>query len=1094
MKKRIISFVMALVLIFGLFPTFAVEVDAAEEYRSWAQSDSRWGSLYLGSSGVTVSSAGCLVTAVTKLIIQCGLRSTENFNVGTLVNWLNSNHGFSGAALVWNKPAEMISGFSYYGDLLAGNAPYSASEYNDKLISWIEEGYHLVFKVYNSGSEHWVCVDEEMSLETGEIYIMDSWVNPSSNIGVRLVDRYPTFRLVRAYRGGTTPSTYIFDECTYYPCGMQLEITESCNPYTLPCNSTTAASYGYESKALTDKALAVGDAITATALYRNSEGSYWYRITLSDGTQAYVWSERCIPVSVVLPSIENGYFPSRISGATGLKGIITAGGGQIDTVYGIVHSGSSTSGAVVMKSTEATVGGTSYNLDGSDVDDSLEFNKLSEGYYTLAFYVDFFTTYVDQDGELATTGQTDYRVGSFGFQFGSEVSNCTVTFDANGGVCSETSRSVTQGNALGTLPGPSREGYIFLGWFDAASGGNEVWSGMTITSPITVYAHWKELHAVDLGADFYAYIKHLASGLGVVAASDNDAELGTYGSTSNEWHFIQQSDGTYKILNMANGYALDVYDAAKADWTNVWTYPDNNTLAQRWYIIESDDGYSLISACSSTALDVYYGSSASVIGDTLQIYHYNGSAAQIMDIVMSRGYTITFNDGLGTNGPDPIVVAAGESVTIPDIVPFCLDHGFYYWVDLTHGTMRFPGETFVPEAGAELKAYFTSPQTIPWDASVHTEIVRIDHVKNYRVFTITPEVDTEYRFFSSGNGDPLMEIFDSSGTNVCRVDDSASSVHFDVTYIMSGGKTYYLHLKQYGQNTGEYNLTIQVQHDQYTGWTQIDGFWYYYQDGLPVTGWLILDGNKYYLHSDGVMATGMTEIGGKYYFFSSGGVMQTGWQTVNGVRRYFGSDGAAVTQWVQDDGEWYYLSNGAKCIGWGKINGYWYYFDSNGAMQTGWQQINGKWYYFASGGAMQTGWLKDGSYWYYLDSTGAMTTGWVKVGSNWFYMNKSGVMQTGWQKINGYWYYFASGGAMQTGWVSIGGKWYYFAAGGAMQTGWQQINGKWYYFASGGAMQTGWLKDGNYWYYLDATGAMVTGTQVINGKTYIFNSSGVWIG
>ena len=120
------------------------------------------------------------------------------------------------------------------------------------------------------------------------------------------------------------------------------------------------------------------------------------------------------------------------------------------------------------------------------------------------------------------------------------------------------------------------------------------------------------------------------------------------------------------------------------------------------------------------------------------------------------------------------------------------------------------------------------------------------------------------------------------------------------------------------------------------GWSAENGSWYFYRNGIPVTGWLKTGGYWYYLDADGVMQTGWEKVNGSWYYLSKSGVMQTGWE---------------------------------------KVNGYWYYLASGGAMQTGWQKINGKWYYLASGGAMQTGWLKTGGKWYYLGADGAMLTG-----------------------------------------------------------------------------------------------------------------------
>lgn len=68
----------------------------------------------------------------------------------------------------------------------------------------------------------------------------------------------------------------------------------------------------------------------------------------------------------------------------------------------------------------------------------------------------------------------------------------TVNFDANGGSCSESSRSVTFMAQYGNLPSASRSGYVFAGWYTAKSGGNAVTanSSVSIAGNHTLYAHW----------------------------------------------------------------------------------------------------------------------------------------------------------------------------------------------------------------------------------------------------------------------------------------------------------------------------------------------------------------------------------------------------------------------------------------------------------------------------------------------------------------------------------------------------------------------------------------------------------------------------
>ena len=70
----------------------------------------------------------------------------------------------------------------------------------------------------------------------------------------------------------------------------------------------------------------------------------------------------------------------------------------------------------------------------------------------------------------------------------------SVTFNPNGGTTSTKSKTVTYNSTYGTVPTPTRSGYIFLGWFTTASAGTQVTSStkVTITGNQTLYAHWKK--------------------------------------------------------------------------------------------------------------------------------------------------------------------------------------------------------------------------------------------------------------------------------------------------------------------------------------------------------------------------------------------------------------------------------------------------------------------------------------------------------------------------------------------------------------------------------------------------------------------------
>ena len=58
----------------------------------------------------------------------------------------------------------------------------------------------------------------------------------------------------------------------------------------------------------------------------------------------------------------------------------------------------------------------------------------------------------------------------------------TVTYNANGGSVSTASRRVTFDSTYGTMPTPTRTGYIFDGWFTAASGGTQITSSTKVST------------------------------------------------------------------------------------------------------------------------------------------------------------------------------------------------------------------------------------------------------------------------------------------------------------------------------------------------------------------------------------------------------------------------------------------------------------------------------------------------------------------------------------------------------------------------------------------------------------------------------------
>ena len=71
------------------------------------------------------------------------------------------------------------------------------------------------------------------------------------------------------------------------------------------------------------------------------------------------------------------------------------------------------------------------------------------------------------------------------------VTTYTLTFDAQGGSVSPSTKTVTAGVAVGALPTPSRTNYTFNGWYTVASASGVQYTAATIASAsLTLYAAW----------------------------------------------------------------------------------------------------------------------------------------------------------------------------------------------------------------------------------------------------------------------------------------------------------------------------------------------------------------------------------------------------------------------------------------------------------------------------------------------------------------------------------------------------------------------------------------------------------------------------
>lgn len=259
------------------------EDEQDDDYRRWAQADPRWGDIRLGTNGRTVAQAGCLVTSITKLIIQSGYRDQESFNVATLVNWLNANGGLSADGnLYWQKPAEMIDGLEF--DEMNWNGGYSSnSAFQERLMALVRANKHIVLTVNNFG--HYVAVDNAKSLEQGVIYIMDSLNNTAGNADIPLSSRYSYVSRICTYVGNNGDSSNYIARCTFSMTHCIARVTsQSAYLYTLPCTENVGEGSSWVRR------VPVGSLIEITADLMNPLFEHWHQVLDEDGHCYYMWT------------------------------------------------------------------------------------------------------------------------------------------------------------------------------------------------------------------------------------------------------------------------------------------------------------------------------------------------------------------------------------------------------------------------------------------------------------------------------------------------------------------------------------------------------------------------------------------------------------------------------------------------------------------------------------------------------------------------------------------------------------------------------------------------------------------------------------
>jgi uncharacterized repeat protein (TIGR02543 family) len=267
-----------------------------------------------------------------------------------------------------------------------------------------------------------------------------------------------------------------------------------------------------------------------------------------------------------------------------------------------------------------------------------------------------------------------YGHGLVNAQKALEQTPYTVTFDSNGGSVSPSSITRNAGEAIGTLPTPTRAGHGFTGWYTSPTGGTRITAAEKPVANTTYYARWTtNTYTVSFNSNGGSAVspKTIAYNMEIgalptptragyilegwyTAASGGTRIMAEQKITSNVTYFAhwgQDLNGTVVTIasTLVSSRVFDIEAGSVANGGRVQIYAANTTPAQRFRLERvTNDGYYVIrNVGSDKVLDVPAAMAFS--GAAIQQYTANGTAAQKWKLFTNTDGSYTIASALNEN-------------------------------------------------------------------------------------------------------------------------------------------------------------------------------------------------------------------------------------------------------------------------------------------------------------------------------------------------------------------------------------------------------------------------------------------------------------
>lgn len=262
-----------------------------------------------------------------------------------------------------------------------------------------------------------------IGIYVGNGLVVHSWDNYRDPPGIFISTIDYIVRCGYPYRGygwhgNVELTTGYISGCESYPSYATLEVTKQTPMHSLPCSDLTDSS---SERICT---WPVGKRLTATGLYRNTAGNYWYGVTDPDsGKEGYVFAGE-VRVKELLwdATITGADYPEELSLGSRfwIKGTVSTRYTGLQTVTGSILKNGTVRYTCSVNTTSA------FSLLNSKIDDALCFNELEAGGYNYLVSAKCRNYYATDGTTLASPEMKTITVHSNYFSVGGHVHAYTI--------------------------------------------------------------------------------------------------------------------------------------------------------------------------------------------------------------------------------------------------------------------------------------------------------------------------------------------------------------------------------------------------------------------------------------------------------------------------------------------------------------------------------------------------------------------------------------------------------------------------------------------------------------------------------------------